>query len=229
LEKPLAVLFDIDGTLITSGGAGAESWRRAFEELYDIPADIGKYTDTGMTDPDVGRLTFLGALGREPTPEEMARLMTKRHEHLPDAVAESEGYRVLPGVEQTLERLRDAGFLLGLTTGGTETAAQMKLERGGLNRFFSFGGYGSDSPERAELTRRAIERAGEILKRPLDPQQVLVVGDTPLDIEAAHAAGALAVGVATGHYTADQLGTAGADYVLETLEEDLPGVAASSA
>jgi phosphoglycolate phosphatase len=225
LEKPLAVLFDIDGTLISSGGAGAESWRRAFDELYGIPADIGQYTDTGMTDPEVGRLTFLGALGREPTHEEMARLMTNRHEHLPDAVAESEGYRVLPGVEKTLERLRDAGFLLGLTTGGTETAAQMKLERGGLNRFFTFGGYGSDSPDRAELTRRAVERAGEILKRPLDPQQVLVVGDTPLDIEAAHAAGARAVGVATGRYTADQLREAGADDVLETLEEKLPGTA----
>ena len=228
MEKPLAVLFDIDGTLISSGGAGGESWRRAFDELYGIPADIGKHTDTGMTDPDVGRLTFLGVLGREPTPEEMARLMTKRHEHLPDAVAESEGYRVLPGVEQTLERLRDAGFLLGLTTGGTETAAHMKLERGGLNRFFSFGGYGSDSPDRAELTRRAIERAGEILKHPLDPQQALVVGDTPLDIEAANAAGAVAVGVATGHYSEDDLRRAGADYVVKTLEEELPGVASDA-
>lgn len=228
MEKPLAVLFDIDGTLISSGGAGGESWRRAFDELYGIPADIGKHTDTGMTDPDVGRLTFLGVLGREPTPEEMARLMTKRHEHLPDAVAESEGYRVLPGVEQTLERLRDAGFLLGLTTGGTETAAHMKLERGGLNRFFSFGGYGSDSPDRAELTRRAIERAGEILKRPLDPQQALVVGDTPLDIEAANTVGAVAVGVATGHYSEDDLRRAGADYVVKTLEEELPGVASDA-
>jgi phosphoglycolate phosphatase len=224
LARPLAVLFDIDGTLISSGGAGAESWRRAFDELYGIPADIGKYTDTGMTDPDVGRLTFVGAIGREPTPDEMARLMTKRHEHLSDAVAESKGYRVLPGVEQTLERLRDAGFLLGLTTGGTETAAHMKLERGGLNRFFSFGGYGSDSSDRAELTRRAIERAGEILKRPLDAKDVLVVGDTPLDIEAAHATGAVAVGVATGHYDEEQLREAGADYVVGSLEEELPAV-----
>ncbi|HYZ18631.1 MAG TPA: hypothetical protein VE615_03720, partial [Gaiellaceae bacterium] len=86
MEKPLAILFDIDGTLITSGGAGAESWRRAFDELYGIPADIGQYTDTGMTDPEVGRLTFAGALGREPTSEELATVMAKRQEHLPDAV-----------------------------------------------------------------------------------------------------------------------------------------------
>jgi phosphoglycolate phosphatase-like HAD superfamily hydrolase len=101
----------------------------------------------------------------------------------------------------------------------------MKLERGGLNRFFSFGGYGSDSPDRAELTRRAIERASEILKRPLDPQQALVVGDTPLDIEAANAVGAVAVGVATGNYSEDDLRRAGADHVVKTLEEELPGTA----
>jgi phosphoglycolate phosphatase len=225
VEKPLAILFDIDGTLIDSGGAGGESWRRAFDELYGIPADIGQYTDAGMTDPEVGRLTFVNVLGREPTPEEMAAVMAKRLEHLPDAVRESERYRVLPGVEQTLEKLRDAGFLLGLTTGGVEAAAHMKLERGGLNRFFTFGGYGSDSPDRTELTRRAIERAREILGRPLDPRQVFVVGDTPLDIEAAHAAGAVAVGVASGRYSAEQLREVGADYVLESLEEELPGVA----
>lgn len=224
MEKPLAILFDIDGTLITSGGAGAESWRRAFDELYGIPADIGQYTDTGMTDPEVGRLTFAGALGREPTSEELATVMAKRQEHLPDAVAESQGYRVLPGVEETLERLRDAGFLLGLTTGGTEAAGHAKLERGGLNRFFTFGGYGSDSPDRVELTRRAIERAEQVLGRELTPEQVLVVGDTPLDIKAAHAAGARAVGVATGHYDEQQLHDAGADVVLGSLEEELPGV-----
>jgi phosphoglycolate phosphatase len=227
VEKPLAILFDIDGTLISSGGAGAESWRRAFNELYGIPADIGEFTDAGMTDPEVGRLTFVNVIGREPTAEEMATLMARRQAALPAAVAESKGYEVLPGVEATLKRLSDAGFLLGLTTGGTEAAGHTKLERGGLNPFFSFGGYGSDSSDRTVLTRRAIERAGEILKRPVDPKRVLVVGDTPFDIDAAHAAGAVAVGVATGRHSEDDLRRAGADYVLGTLEEELPGVAAA--
>jgi phosphoglycolate phosphatase len=229
VQKPQAILFDIDATLIDSGGAGAESWRRAFDELYGIPADIGKYTDAGMTDPEVARLTFASVLGREPTPDELATLMAKRLEHLPDAVRESKGYRVLPGVERTLEKLRDEGLLLGLTTGGVEAAGHMKLERGGLNRFFTFGGYGSDSPDRTELTRRAVERAQQILGQPLDPQRVLVVGDTPLDIEAAHAAGVVAVGVASGHYSAEQLRDAGADYVLGSLEEELPGTSEMSA
>jgi phosphoglycolate phosphatase len=224
MQKPLAILFDIDGTLISTGGAGAASWRAAFDDLYGIPADIGKFTDAGMTDPEVGRLTFKGILGRDPTPEEMAVVMTKRLASLPKAVAESKGYKVLPGVAETLERLSQAGFLLGLTTGGVEAAAHIKLARAHLNHYFCFGGYGSDSSDRAELTRRAIERAGAILRIAADPQRVLVVGDTPLDIQAAHAAGAVGIGVASGHFKEDELRTAGADYVLGSLREELPGV-----
>jgi phosphoglycolate phosphatase len=218
----VAILFDIDGTLITSGGAGAVSWRRAFEELYGIPADIGKFTDAGMTDPEVARLTFKAVIGHEPAPEELAQVMAKRLEYLPQAVAESTGYKVLPGVQELLPQLRDAGYLLGLTTGGVEEAARMKLERGGLNQYFTFGGYGSDSPDRIELTKVAVERAETIVGRDLERDEVLDVGDTPLDITAAHAANTVAVGVATGHYSKEQLAEAGADYVLGTLEEELP-------
>jgi phosphoglycolate phosphatase len=218
----LAVLFDIDGTLITSGGAGAASWREAFQQLYGVPADIGRYTDAGMTDPEVGRLTFEQVIGRKPTPRELGRLLARRNTLLPRIVAESKGYRVLPGVAELLPRLCDEGYLLGLTTGGVETAAHIKLERAHLNRYFHFGGYGSDSTDRVELTRKALDRASTILAHRLSPDEVLVVGDTPKDIEAAHAAGALAVGVATGSYSREQLAQAGADHVLGTLEEELP-------
>lgn len=220
--RTVAFLFDIDGTLITTGGAGAVAWRRAFDELHGIPADIGKFTDAGMTDPEVGRLTFASVIGREPTETELARVMAKRIDYLPDAVAESEGYQVLPGVAELLPRLAEAGYLLGLTTGGAEDAARIKLDRGGLNKYFSFGGYGSDSPDRAELTRRGIERARSLHGGRLDPSRCAVVGDTPLDITAAHAAEAVAVGVASGHFSVDDLRAAGADHVLASLEEELP-------
>jgi phosphoglycolate phosphatase len=218
----IAILFDIDGTLISTGGAGAVAWRRAFDELYGIPADIGKFTDAGMTDPEVGRLTFTSVIGREPSHDELAHVMARRLDFLPQAVAESKGYEVLPGVGELLPRLVDEGYLLGLTTGGMEDAARIKLERAGLNQYFSFGGYGSDSPDRAELTRRGIERAQAAYGGALDPGRCSVVGDTPLDISAAHAANAVAVGVASGHFTVDDLRAAGADYVLDSLEEELP-------
>jgi len=220
--RPLAVLFDIDGTLITTGGAGAVAWRLAFEELYGIPADIGKFSDAGMTDPEVARLTFANVIGHEPSPRELARLMAVRLEYLPDAVAASVGYRVLAGVEALLPRLAGDGYLLGLTTGGVEAAARFKLARGRLNRYFAFGGYGSDSTDRTELTKRAIARAAVLYGRSVAPSRCVVVGDTPLDVAAAHGAGAIALAVASGHFSAEQLQIAGADHVLTSLEEELP-------
>ena len=217
-----AVVFDIDGTLLTTGGAGAAAWGRAFNELHGIPANIEDYTEAGMPDHEVCRVTFTHAVGREPTEREIAALMALYLDHLPETVAEAAGYRVLAGVVGTLQRLCRDGMLLGLTTGNIEPAAHVKLDRGGLNRFFTFGGYGSDSPHRGELTRAAIERAGRILGREVDPATVLVVGDTPRDVEAARYAGAVSVAVASGHFTTEQLAEAGADHVLGSLEEEMP-------
>ena len=154
--KVVAVLFDIDGTLITTGGAGAVAWREAFSEVYGIPADIGQFSDAGMTDPEVARRTFASVIGHEPSARELARVMAVRLEFLPEAVAQSTGYRVLAGVESLLPRLAEAGYLLGLTTGGVEAAARFKLARGRLNRYFAFGGYGSDSIDRKELTMPTV-------------------------------------------------------------------------
>ncbi len=218
----LAILFDIDGTLIDTGGAGAASWRLAFDELYDIPADIGKFTDSGMTDPEVGRKTFEAVLHREPERKEFTRLLERRLHHLHQTVEESEGYRVLAGVEELLPRLIEDGYLVGLVTGNTEAAAHIKLHRAKLNRFFSFGGYGSDSNERPEVTRIALQRANLVYGETVGPDQAIAVGDTPLDVTGAHAAGIECVGVGSHKFNADQLREAGADYAISSLEDDLP-------
>jgi phosphoglycolate phosphatase len=220
--RVVAVLFDIDGTLITTGGAGAVAWREAFSEVYGVPADIGQFSDAGMTDPEVARRTFASVIGHEPSARELARVMAVRLEFLPDAVAESSGYRVLAGVESLLPRLAEDGYLLGLTTGGVEAAARFKLARARINRYFAFGGYGSDSIDRTELTKRAIERAAALYGGSLQPSQCFVVGDTPLDVAAAKGAGAVSIAVASGHFSTNELHEAGADYVLASLEQELP-------
>src|SRR6185437_8192719 len=133
-SKRIAILFDIDGTLISTGGAGAESWKRAFDELYGIPADTGNFTDTGMTDPDVGRQTFEAVLKRKPERKEFTRLLERRLFYLHQTVADSKDYRVLAGVEELLPKLIDDGYLLGLVTGNLEAAAHIKLHRAQLNR-----------------------------------------------------------------------------------------------
>jgi phosphoglycolate phosphatase len=218
----VAILFDIDGTLIDTGGAGAASWRLAFDELYGIPADIGQFTDAGMTDPDVGRKTFVAVLGREPERKEFTRLMERRLYYLHQTVAESKGYRVLPGVDELLPKLITDGYLTGLVTGNVEAAAHIKLHRANLNRFFSFGGYGSDSNDRAEVTRVALKRAAWVFGGDVTAQQAISLGDTPRDADAAHAAGIKCIGVASGHFDVRQLRDGGADYVIGSLEEPLP-------
>jgi phosphoglycolate phosphatase-like HAD superfamily hydrolase len=218
----VAILFDIDGTLINTGGAGAASWRRAFDELYGIPADIGKFTDVGMTDPEVGRQTFEAVLKRKPERKEFTRLLERRLHYLHETVAESKDYRVLPGVEELLPKLIADGYLLGIVTGNVEAAAHIKLHRARLNRFFSFGGYGSDSTDRGELTRIALERAALVYGEPVAAEQAIVVGDTPHDVEGAHAAGIACVGVASHKFTVEQLREAGADYTIALLTDGLP-------
>jgi phosphoglycolate phosphatase len=218
----IAILLDIDGTLIITGGAGAASWRLAFDELYGIPADIGEFTDTGMTDPDVGRRTFEAVMHRTPRRNEFTQLLERRLHHLHQTVEESEGYRVLAGVEKLLPKLVEDGYLLGLVTGNVEAAAHIKLHRARLNRFFSFGGYGSDATDRGELTRIALRRAALVYGEEVSPEQAIVVGDTPHDVQGAHAAGMACVGVGSHHFDVEQLRQAGADYAIASLEEALP-------
>jgi phosphoglycolate phosphatase len=220
--RHIAILFDIDGTLIDTGGAGAVSWRLAFDELYGIPADIGQFTDAGMTDPDVGRKTFVAVLDREPERKEFTRLMERRLHYLHQAVAESKGYRVLPGVLELMPRLIEDGYMTGLVTGNVAAAAHIKLHRANLNRFFSFGGYGSDSSDRGEVARTALRRGAYVYGADIAPEQAFAVGDTPRDAEAAHAAGMKCVNVATGHFDEQQLRDAGGDWVIGSLEEPLP-------
>jgi phosphoglycolate phosphatase-like HAD superfamily hydrolase len=217
-----AVLFDIDGTLITTGGAGAVAWRHAFEELHGTPLDIREVTESGMTDPEVGHVALRNILGRDPDGRELATAMAHYLRHLSASIDASDGYEVMPGIEELLERLVDDGHLLGLTTGNIEAAAHIKLARAGLNRFFSFGGYGSDSNERAALTRRALERAKFVSGGVLIESACISVGDTPRDVAAGHGAGIEVVGVATGNFTVEQLKEAGADHAIPTVESGFP-------
>ena len=217
-----AILFDIDGTLLHTGGAGAVAWQRAFLELYEVEANIEEHTHAGMTDPEIAEIVFREVLGRDGSDTERAEAIGCYLGHLADAVAESEGYFVIEGIEELLPRLVEEGILLGVVTGNIESAAHIKLGRGDLNKFFAFGGYGSDSRSRTALTKKALERGAEVSGASLDRDQTIAVGDTPRDVRAGHGAGIRVVGVATGSYSIDELREAGADWALETVEDGFP-------
>ncbi len=217
-----AVLFDIDGTILVTGGAGGAAWQRAFKELHGVEANVAEHTDAGMTDPEIAAIIFREVIGRAGSQAERAKAIGCYLRHLPETVAESSGYRVMPGIEALLDRLIDAGLLLGLVTGNIEAAAHIKLARANLNRFFTFGGYGSDSADRTEVTKAALQRGSLVSGGVLADGACIAVGDTPRDIAAGHGAGIRVVGVATGSYDVQALGGAGADWALSTIEAGFP-------
>ena len=223
VTRPVVVLFDVDETLIHSGGSGTRSWKAAFEKLYGISADIGAHSTSGETDPQIAEATALAVLGRVPSEDELVRLYVEYLLHLSQDILISPEYRVMPDVEKLLTSLGEAGVILGIVSGAMEGAARTKLLPGNLNRFFVFGAYGSDSTNRGELTKIAIGKA-TLLHSELVPAQVFVVGDTPNDMKAAIAAGAVPVGVATGTYSIEELREAGGVHVLGSFEEPFPGL-----
>jgi phosphoglycolate phosphatase len=217
-----AVLWDIDGTLLTTGGAGAVAWQRAFEDLYGVEANIDEHTRAGMTDPEITEIIFARVVGRPGTPEEHAAVVAKYLEYMPQAVAESTGYRVMPGIEEILPRLAEAGIVQGIVSGNVEAAARIKLERADLNKYLSFGGFGSDDRDRVKVTERAIERGAEAAGAPLELAATISVGDTPRDVTAGHGAGIRVVGVATGSYTVAELKEAEADWAIADVTDGFP-------
>jgi phosphoglycolate phosphatase-like HAD superfamily hydrolase len=217
-----AVLWDIDGTLLSTGGAGAVAWQRAFQELYDVEANIDEHTRAGMTDPEITEIVFREVVGRDGSADERAEAMAKYLSYLEDAVAESAGYEVKPGIHELLARLQSEGVLQGIVSGNIEPAARIKLARGDLDKYFTFGGYGSDARDRTEVTEKALERGGEAAGHPLDKDATIAVGDTPRDIAAGHGAGIRVVGVATGHYSVEEQREAGADWVIADVTKGFP-------
>ncbi|MBX3251891.1 MAG: HAD hydrolase-like protein [Myxococcales bacterium] len=217
-RRPTVVLFDVDGTLVTTGGAGRRAMRHAFGEVCGAPHALDGVKLGGKTDPMILR-EGLTLIGQPFDPDVVERVLEVYLARLEEELPRSTGYRVFHGVLSLLERLEADAHAVGLGTGNVERGAYLKLARAGLDRFFGFGGFGSDAEDRAELVRAGAKRGATRLMTHVDDCHVVVVGDTPRDVDAAHAAGAVCLAVATGGFAADALTNAGADLVVETLED----------
>jgi phosphoglycolate phosphatase len=213
------LLFDIDQTLINTGGAGMRALDRACEKLLGVRNAMNGISPHGRTDPAIAREILQARPGAaSPSDQEISELLEAYVSFLHHEVDHSAAYRVLPGILSLLEELAPrTDVMLGLATGNLETGARIKLGRGGLNRFFEFGGFGSDSEDRAELVRRAAGKAADKSGGAIAPANIFVIGDTPLDIDAGRRAGFRTVGVATGSYSADQLLASEPTIVVEDL------------
>ena len=217
------ILFDIDQTLLYSGGAGSLAMRRAFHRLYGIEDGFRRVEFSGRTDWSILRdaMRLQGLLdGRSEVDfrDEMARFREMYVRLLQPTLYDVKGGRALPGVPKLLAALSSrSDARLGLATGNFRRAAFVKLRHFGLDGYLSEGGFGDDAEDRGKLVGIAIER----LKNgtPAGAAPVWVVGDTPLDIDAARANGARSLGVATGRTSVDELRAAGADLALEDLSD----------
>lgn len=215
------LLFDIDQTLINTGGAGLRGLDRACLKLFGLQNAMEGISPHGKTDPAIVREILRRKLGSEtPTNTDIATVLDSYISFLKEEVHTSATYRVLPGVQTLLDQLAARGdVLVGLATGNIELGARIKLERGGLNPYFSFGGFGSDAEDRTELVRKAAEKAAHKNGGFIAPSNIFVIGDTPLDIDAGNRAGFKTVGVATGSYSVEQLLACGAMIAVSDLAQ----------
>lgn len=216
------LLFDVDQTLLVSGGAGRRAMDRAIEELYGVENAFSGTQPAGKTDPVIFREMLDRAGVAVDDWEGATTAIAERYlEHLAREVPPSPRARLMPGVVELLETLhgrRDVA--LGLLTGNLEGGARLKLGRFGLNRFFAFGAFSSDHVERPRLVPVAVARAEAYCRRRIGlGPHVVIIGDSPLDVACALANGATAVAVATGSSTPAELAAAGAHLVLRDLSD----------
>jgi phosphoglycolate phosphatase-like HAD superfamily hydrolase len=214
------LLFDIDGTLVHTGGSGKHAMEVAFEEVYGIRNGLENVLLAGQTDPKI----LLDAFAKHNLAwngEQVARFKARYFVHLAEDMQRPRPKRrIMPGFPQLLEALRPMpGIHLGLLTGNWIRGAEIKLAHFGLWPYFEFGAFGDDETDRNKLVPHALRRAKEKFNIQPNHDAVYVIGDTPRDIHCAQPHGAVAIAVATGEYSVEELRAERPDFLFEDLSE----------
>lgn len=216
---PTVLLFDIDGTLLLTGGAGRRAMLEAFKGLHSDDRVFDGFSFAGMTDRAIARHALAKVMA-DVTEAAIDGMLDAYLTQLEAELLTASDYRVLPGVKPLLDKIANAADVaIGLGTGNVRRGAYAKLARGGLDAAFAFGGFGCDAEDRADLLRTGARRGAERLGRSVEECRVVVIGDTPKDVAAALAIGARCIGVGTGSYSHEDLVKAGAHQGFATLDE----------
>lgn len=216
MAKDTLVLFDIDGTLLTTGKAGEKALGIAFKKLFKKDEFFSKVEIAGRTDSGIARELF-ALHGIEPSSEHLALFFATYLKELEQQLPANTG-RLLPGVPELLRALQARPQVaLGLLTGNLAKGAELKLTHYGVWHYFEFGAFADDHHIRNELGPFACARAAS--RHGVEFQRVFVLGDTPHDIECGRAIGAKTVAVATGRFTVDELGACSPDLLFEDFSK----------
>ncbi len=212
------LLFDIDGTLIDTGGTGFPALRMALQDGFGIEDDLSHISLAGATDTNLCR-EILAHYQIEPTAANMALYLDGYLHHLQRLLPEKSG-RVLPGILELLEKIQSLpDLVVALLTGNLIRGAEIKLAHFGIWHFFEFGAFADDHHVRNELGHFARARALEKHGVEFPPESIYVIGDTPKDIACGRAIGARTVAVATGEYSTVELGRYQPDFLFENFSE----------
>jgi phosphoglycolate phosphatase len=211
------ILFDIDGTLIDSGGAGVRSLDLALKDLFSIDNGFHGISMAGKTDTQIIKE---GIMKHGLSANGTIDAVIKAYLNYLRREINNDRKHVKPGIYEVLEELKPLQDLgLGLLTGNIEQGARIKLEPFRLNEYFPAGAFGSDDEDRNNLLPIAIKRFEELFQQKIEADNCIIVGDTPRDVECAHIYGAMCIAVATGPYSYEDLIEAGADYVVHDLSD----------
>jgi phosphoglycolate phosphatase len=218
MTKKRLLLFDIDGTLIHSGGAGVHALKSAFKERFGIDDDLRDIEIAGMTDSGIV-VSILNKHKIPPTNENVSGFLDSYVHFLSLELPRRKG-KLLPGVLELLEKLKSRKHLvLALLTGNVSRGAQLKLEHYGVWHFFEFGAFADDHRDRNRLGPFARARAKEKHGREFSASEIDVIGDTPRDIACGKALGARTVAVATGTWSRDRLSKYHPDFLIDDLSD----------
>lgn len=216
------LLFDIDGTLLSTDGAARRAFHRGLIQVYGTAGPIDNHVFNGKTDPQIAReLLSAAGLRRERIDEGLGDLWNAYLDGLAEEMDATEHRtRVYPGVRELLDALaQEPDVVLALLTGNVSRGADLKLASAGLRDYFRFGAFGSDHEERKSLPEIAVARARDETGRRFEGRNVVVIGDTPNDILCGGSLGVFTVGVATGGHGRAELEAVGADVVFEDLSD----------
>jgi phosphoglycolate phosphatase len=217
-------LFDIDGTLLLTGGAGTRALNALFLDRYGVDDAMGSVRAAGNTDQLILKEILETKVGLELSEaaleDAISDLLDAYVPLLRRELARSPRFRTMPSAGEVLGFLaEDPGVSLAVATGNVRPAAWAKLERAGFRDHFETGGFGCDHADRAVLVERAIERGLALAPAPITRREIVVVGDTPWDVRAARACGVQVLAVATGAIERAELEAAAPDAVMDTLAE----------
>lgn len=222
------VLWDVDGTILSAQGAGRRALSRALEQVYGTSGAMGGFDFRGRTDISIVLELMCGAgLAADAVRASMGDCFEVYTRALADEIGDGRRVRVLPGVSDLVARLSATpSVVLGLVTGNIEDGARIKLMPTGLWPHFRTGAYGSDHADRRQLPSLAARRAHALTGHAFRREDVLVLGDTPADVECARAFGAVAVAVATGQHSRDELAAERPDMLFESFADVDAAIAA---